>query len=87
MIKYLAEKASDALKELLTEDSLQDRLKHAGARLSSAMLEDTKSLSPELQQLIEEYKKLPDDTPRPHKATVLRQLLETIFEEWGKEHS
>ena len=87
MDRYIGQKAQQALEALTTDSSLEQRLKEARMHLSSVTgTHFLQSASTQVQQHLVAVSDIADNEPLPDVACKIREAIETIFEQWGREH-
>ena len=87
MERYIGQKAQQALEALTTDESLEHRLRTARAHLSFVTGDHYLQSAPaEVQEYLGAVRDIADDEPLPDVAGKIREAIEAVFEQWGREH-
>ena len=82
---YIAKKAQDALKALASVDSRENRLKEARMHLMLVTSEYHKASATEhVRECLGKIEKITDEQSLEDVSTIIREAIETIFEEYGR---
>ena len=87
MEQYIGQKAQQALEALTTDKPLEERLVEARMHLSFVTGDHyLQSATAEVQQYLGAVRDIAEGEPLPDAARKIREAIETIFEQWGREH-
>jgi hypothetical protein len=82
---YIARKAQDALKALASGDSREERLKLARMQLMQASSNYHKSSATEhVREYLEKIEAITEDQSLEEVSALIRETIETVFEEYGR---
>lgn len=85
MDRYIAQKAQQALQALMTDETLRERLSAACGHLLSIPDGLTQTAPAEIQECLTAVRNIPEHNSSTDTAGTVRDTIETILEEWGRQ--